>query len=98
VIRVNKWRAARHGLEADIIGDDHGAQVPVRRAVRELVDQLSPVAARLGCLDELTSLLGTLEQGASYMRQRAIVAAGGSLADVVDSLVEEMATQRPGGR
>jgi carboxylate-amine ligase len=66
--------------------------------VRELVDQLSPVAARLGCLDELTSLLGTLEQGASYMRQRAIVAAGGSLADVVDSLVEEMATQRPGGR
>jgi YbdK family carboxylate-amine ligase len=98
VIRVNKWRAARHGLEADIIGDDHGAQVPVRRAVRELVEQLSPVAARLGCLDELTSLLGTLEQGASYMRQRAIVAAGGSLADVVDSLVEEMATQRPGGR
>ncbi|MDQ6727181.1 MAG: glutamate--cysteine ligase [Actinomycetota bacterium] len=98
VIRVNKWRAARHGLDADIIGDDHGTEVPLRRAVRELVAELSPVAARLGCLDELTSNLETLERGSSYVRQRAIVAAGGSLPDVVDALVEEMATQRPGAR
>jgi len=98
VVRVNKWRAARHGVDADIIGDDHGTQVPLRRAVRALVEELSPVAARLGCLDELTSNLATLELGPSYLRQRAVVAAGGSLADIVDSLVEEMVIGRPGGR
>jgi len=92
VIRVNKWRAARYGVDAQIIGDDHGTRVPLRRAVADLVDELSPVADRLGCLDELRLSLGTLERGPSYLRQRAVVAAGGTLADVVDSLVAEMAT------
>ncbi|MDQ2825823.1 MAG: glutamate--cysteine ligase [Actinomycetota bacterium] len=98
VIRLNKWRAARHGLDTDIIADDHGTEVPLRQAVRDMVEELSPVATRLGCLDELTSNLETLDLGASHVRQRAIVAAGGSLADVVDSLVDEMTTQRPGAR
>ena len=96
VIRVNKWRAARYGIDADIIADDQGTQVPLRQSVRELVEELSPVASRLGCLDELTSTLETLDHGPSYVRQRGIVTAGGGLADVVDSLLEEMATDRPG--
>ncbi len=95
VLRVDKWRAARYGTDADIIGDDQGTRVPLRQSVSELVAQLSPVAARLGCHDELASVLAMLEAGPSYLRQRRIVAAGGSLADVVDALVEEMATGQP---
>jgi len=95
VIRVNKWRAARHGVDADIIGDDRGARLPLRQAVRELVEELSPVASRLGCLEELSSNLETLDRGPSYIRQRRVVAAGGSLADVVDSLIVELAADRP---
>jgi len=96
VLRVNKWRAARYGTAADIIGDDQGTGVSLQQSVRELVEELAPVAARLGCRDELLSNLTTLERGPSYLRQRRIVAAGGSLADVVDALVEEMATGQPG--
>ena len=66
--------------------------------MRDLVEELSPVASRLGCLEELQSTLETLEHGPSYARQRRIVAAGGGLTDVVDSLLEEMATDRPGAR
>ena len=96
VIRVNKWRAARYGIDADVIADDQGTQVPLRQSVSELVEELSPVASRLGCVDELTSILETLDHGPSYVRQRGIVTAGGGLTDVVDSLLEEMATDRPG--
>jgi len=89
VVRQNKWRAARHGLDAEIITDDDGHRLPLRRAVSELVDVLDPVAAELGCSDELALNLATLADGASYERQRRLVAAGGSLVDVVDALVAE---------
>jgi carboxylate-amine ligase len=95
VIRVNKWRAARYGIDAEIIGDDHGTRVPVAQSIRELVEELSPVASRLGCLDELMSNLETLDRGPSYLRQRRVIEAGGTTVDVVDSLVREMETDRP---
>ena len=94
VIRVNKWRAARYGIDADIIGDDNGTRVPLAQSVRELVEELSPVATRLGCLDELRSNLDVVDHGPSYLRQRRVLAAGGSYPDVVDSLIREMETDR----
>ena len=94
-VRVNKWRAARHGIEAEIIGDDQGTRVPLTEAVTELIEELAPVASRLGCLDELRSNLLLLERGPSYLRQRRIIAAGGTYEDVVDSLVRELETDRP---
>jgi carboxylate-amine ligase len=96
VVRQNKWRAARYGIDAQLITDEHGAQSPLRRSVEELVQELSPVATRLGCADELAENLEILQHGASYVRQRRVVAEGGTLLDVVDSLVNEMETDRPG--
>jgi YbdK family carboxylate-amine ligase len=94
-VRVNKWRAARYGIEAEIIGDDQGTRVPLVQSVRRLVEELSPVAAELGCLDELRSNVGLLDTGPSYLRQRRVLAAGGTYPDVVDSLVRELETDRP---
>jgi carboxylate-amine ligase len=96
VVRENKWRAARHGIDAEVIVGDSGEQVvPLRDAVHELVEELSPVAERLDCIKELRHCLTVLEHGPSYLRQRAVVDGGGSLQDVVDSLVLEMATDTP---
>jgi YbdK family carboxylate-amine ligase len=95
VVRENKWRAARHGLDAEIILDEHGRLQPLRESIRELVEELTPVAERLGCVEELRAALPVLDRGASYVRQREIVAGGGSLVDVVDSLVEELRADRP---
>jgi len=64
-------------------------------SVEELVEELSPVAGRLGCADELAVNLEILERGPSYMRQRRVVASGGTLLDVVDMLVNELETDRP---
>ena len=94
VVRDNKWRAARYGMDAEIIVDDEGHLVPLREAVGDLVTGLTPVAERLGCAAELQDVLAMAERP-SYVRQRERVAAGGSLADVVDSLVEELRTDHP---
>jgi len=97
-VRQNKWRAARHGLDAAVIADEAGRQVPLPESVADLVTALGPVAHELGCTDELGYLLDILETGPSYHRQRQVVADGGTLVDVVDALAAELETDRPGAR
>ncbi len=96
VVRENKWRAARYGLDADVIVDEHGTTRPVRRALAELVEQLAPTADGLGCLDELRSVGDVVASGGSASRQRAVAAAhDGDLVAVVDALVAEFRAGRP---
>jgi carboxylate-amine ligase len=91
VLRENKWRAARYGLEAEIIVDERGTVRPVREALTDLVEELMPTAKRLECATELADVLRVLEVGGSYQRQRAVAAAhDGRLEPVVDSLLAEM--------
>ena len=91
VLQENKWRAARHGLDADIVVDEKGTVRPVRQALTDLVEDLMPVAGRLGCEAELADVERILRVGGSYQRQRAVAAAhDGNLIPVVDSLLAEM--------
>ena len=96
VVRENKWRATRFGMDAEIIVGERPRTVPLRDALAELVLELGPAAQRLGCETELARIGDVLEHGASYQRQRQVSAAsGGDLTAVVDSLLEEFATNRP---
>lgn len=92
VTKQNKWAAARYGLDASVIIDDRGNKVALRHGLEELIEELAPVARRLGCLDELGHLSRMLETGTSADRQRKIVADGGSLVDVVYALRKELLT------
>jgi glutamate---cysteine ligase / carboxylate-amine ligase len=95
VVRENKWRAARHGVEAEIILDENGTLASVSEAIRDLVEELTPTARRLGCEDELRHALAIVAHGPSYLRQRQVVTGGGTLVDVVDTLIEELRTDKP---
>jgi carboxylate-amine ligase len=94
VIRDNKWRATRYGLDAVVITDDTGATAPLRDEIFELLRDLEPVAWRLGCVEDLAVASEVLECGASYERQRAAHASDGDLTGVVDALVTEFAEDR----
>jgi YbdK family carboxylate-amine ligase len=98
VVRENKWRAARYGLDAEIILDDHGTTIrPAREAILDLADDLMPVARKLECEKELARVEHVLQVGASYERQRAAAAAAdGNLRAVVALLVDEMKHGLPG--
>jgi YbdK family carboxylate-amine ligase len=95
-VRENKWRAARYGIDAEIIADETGSTLPLRDALLDLVDELMPFAERLQCTKELTRVRDILDVGPSYARQRAVAAAnGGDLTAVVDSLLQEMRDDTP---
>jgi gamma-glutamyl:cysteine ligase YbdK (ATP-grasp superfamily) len=64
----------------------------VRELVTELIAELRPVASDLGTLDQLADLELLLEAGSGAQRQRRVVEAGGTLADVVQHLAAELAT------
>ncbi|MCZ2823738.1 MULTISPECIES: glutamate--cysteine ligase [unclassified Modestobacter] len=91
IVRENKWRAVRYGLDAEIVVDEQGTVRPVREAISDLVEELLPTARKLGCEAELVDARRVLDAGASYQRQRAVAAAhDGALAPVVDSLLAEL--------
>ena len=95
VVQENKWRAARYGLDAEIIVGQSDVQ-PIRQGLRQLVQDMRSTADRLGCAEQLDLVEQVLQGGASYQRQRAVAAAtGGDLTAVVDSLLKEFAHGAP---
>lgn len=90
-VRENKWRAARYGMDAIVIQDAAGSETLVTDDLRALIDRLEPIAARLGCVDQLRTVALIVERGASYQRQLSVAERnGGSLKSVVGSLVAEL--------
>ncbi len=94
-IRENKWRAARYGLDAEVIRDEDGNLISLRRSIGDLVERLENNAHNLGCYDELMGINRILERGTSATRQREVYSDTKDLSRVVDSLVEEMRTGKP---
>ncbi len=94
-MRENRWLAARHGVDAELIVDDAGTRRPARDLLADLVVELGPTAARLGTTDDLADALRLWDVGPGYQRQRAITAAGGSLVDVVMDVARQLETGDP---
>jgi carboxylate-amine ligase len=88
--RENKWRAARFGVDAELVVDNFGHTQPLAHVVAELVERLQPIAAELKCESELEDVLGILARGPSYERQRALLRSGATLDDVVADLRREL--------
>lgn len=94
VVRENKWRAARHGLDAEII-NERGVVVPLRQSLLELAADLAPTAERLGCAAELSRVAEVARRGCSAERQRRAVGESGDLVPVVDALLAEHLSGKP---
>lgn len=92
IVRENKWRAARFGLEAEIIVENSGAQIPLRDDLANIVALLTPLSRELGCEQELQSALRIAEHGNSSTRQRRCYAEERDLRAVVRALADELRT------
>jgi carboxylate-amine ligase len=90
-VQENKWRAARYGLDAEIILDADSNERPVAEDLTGLLNRLEPVAKSLHCADELAMVPDVYQRGASYQRQRRVAEEhDGDLRAVVDALVGEL--------
>ena len=90
-VQENKWRAARYGLDAEIILDAESNERLVTDDLEDVLSRLEPVARLLNCSDELALVADIPRLGASYQRQRRVAAEhGGDLRAVVDALVGEL--------
>ncbi|MEI2717282.1 MAG: glutamate--cysteine ligase [Candidatus Nanopelagicales bacterium] len=97
VVRENKWRAARFGMDAVLVAAD-GTTRPLRQDVERLLTDLQATAVSLNCATQLGWIRDILDKGASYQRQRAVIESGGSLRDVVSLLVDEFMYDRIDGQ
>ena len=89
-VAENKWRGARYGMDALVITSRGTDEDWVKHELQLLIDELTPVAADLDCVDELNLVREIIERGAGYERQRAIYQRTGDWKDVVDATCAEM--------
>ena len=87
----NKWRVARHGLDARLHDFSTGESTAARDAARNLVEGLRPVSQDLGCETELEGVLEIAKGGNGADKQRAVFGERGSTEDVVGYLVAKTA-------
>ena len=92
LVNENKWRAARYGLETDLIDLEHDQERPAREAVAELVELAEPAARRLGCEAELANGEHVLARGTGSEEQRRVYEVDGNLLAVAKWLAEQTMT------
>lgn len=95
--KENKWRAARYGLDAEVITPDRPGRIrPLRDYLDTWLERLAPVANDLGCTDELLFAHELSTHGACYQRQRAVArAADGDLRVLTAHLLDETGAKTP---
>jgi carboxylate-amine ligase len=92
LLRAAKWRAARHGLDADLVDVLGGRALPAAEMVQVFLHAIRPGLEATGDLEELTDLVAaTIARGTGAARQRDTFHRTGSLEAVVDHLVEQTA-------
>jgi len=92
VIRVAHWRAARYGIDAELLDVFLGRTVPAHEAIERLLTVVGPALKSRAEWEEVTRLVEqTLRRGSGATRQRNIYRRTGQLQDVVDFVVRETA-------
>lgn len=90
VLTAALWKAARWGLEANLVDVDTAEAVPARQLIEKLMAFVRPALEDWGEWQEVSaSVRKTLRQGNGATRQRRVFEQQGALTDVVDYLIEE---------
>lgn len=90
LIRENKWRALRYGIEGRLIDFGKVKEIPFFVLINELLEFIDDVVDDLGSRDEVEGIHDILRDGTSADGQlRVFEESGGDLHAVVDYIIEE---------
>ncbi len=95
MMRENKWRAMRHGMEADIIANSEEKLIPLREDIFLWIKKISPQINRLGYTPYFAGIERIANHGASHIRQRNVFDKTGSLLEVIRHNVKEFQNNTP---
>jgi len=84
----NKWLAARHGLEGELVDLPSSERVPTKLLARRLLDRLREHAQDLGSERELEGIDDLLARGNGATRQVVVYEANHDLREVMAEIVE----------
>ena len=79
----NRWIAARHGLDGELVDLPSFERVPTKALARRVYDRLAEHAQDLGSAAELEGILDLLEGGNGAARQKVVYQANHDLHEVV---------------
>jgi carboxylate-amine ligase len=83
----NRWLAARHGLDGELVDLPTSDRVATRALARRLLDRLRPHAEDLGSVDELEGIEDLLARGNGAARQLMVYEANSDLREVMAEIV-----------
>jgi carboxylate-amine ligase len=83
----NKWLAARHGLEGELVDLPSSDRIATRALARRLLDRMREHCADLGTLSDLEAVEDLLTRGNGAARQVVVYEANHDLREVVAEIV-----------
>jgi carboxylate-amine ligase len=87
MLEENRWLAARHGLDGELVDLPHKRLVSTKELARRLFDRLRPHAQDLGAELEFDGLEDIIERGDGATRQRMVFEANHDFNEVVREIV-----------
>ena len=84
----NKWLAARHGLDGELVDLPSSDRVATKALARRLLDRLRDHARDLGSAAELDAVEDLLARGNGAARQIVVYEANHDLREVMAEIVE----------
>jgi glutamate---cysteine ligase / carboxylate-amine ligase len=89
LIMENKWRAARYGLNGQLIDFGKQKEVPVKDLIHEYLNFVDDVVDELGSREELNYIHEIMKMGNGADRQLRVFEETADLKKVVDFIIEE---------
>ena len=83
----NKWLAARHGLDGELVDLPSNERVATKALARRLLDRLREHAQDMGSADDLEGIVDLLERGSGGQRQMVVYEANHDLDEVMAEIV-----------
>ena len=88
----NKWLAARHGLDGELVDLPSKDRVSTKELARRVIDRVRPHSQELGSDGELDAIEDLLQRGNGAARQIVVYEANHDLREVMGEIIEKTAT------
>jgi glutamate---cysteine ligase / carboxylate-amine ligase len=85
----NKWLAARHGLDGELVDLPTKDRVPTKELARRVIDRVRGHSEELGSESELAAIDDLLRRGNGAARQIVVYEANHDLREVVSEIVDK---------